>query len=64
MGAYHYSYNLLKIRRPSGVIAIHGSIELGVQCNKQSIDLGTRIIDLDPRDASPTPREEPSASKV
>lgn len=64
MGASHYTYNLLKMPGPSRVIAIHSCTELGLKCDKQSLDLAGRIGDLDLGNASQVPKEEPSVSKM
>lgn len=55
-GCILYAYNLLKMPRCSSVIMICGSAKLGVQCNKQNLNLDTKIMDLDLGDALTMPK--------
>lgn len=64
MGASHYAYNLLNMMGTSSVIMIYGSAKLGVKCDKQSLDLDTRVADLDLHEDSLEPKEDPSTSKL
>ena len=42
MGVPHYTYMILKILGPKGVITVRGSLEHAVNCDRQSYDLGAR----------------------
>ena len=43
MGVPHYTYMMLKIPGPKGVIMVRGSLEHAVDCDRQNYDLGARL---------------------